>query len=88
MANRDLPLTLTVRAASKYSGLGEHVLRDAIAANELPHIKVGRRILIPVDGLKRFVSDVAKRGADLAQFRSTRRRGWASKIGDDQSKDA
>ena len=37
----------SIQQASRWSGIGEHRLRAMAERNEIPHLKIGRRILIP-----------------------------------------
>jgi len=53
----DVPrLCLSVFEAAKSVGLSEKHFRDEILPS-VPHLRVGRRIVIPVDGLRRWLSE-------------------------------
>lgn len=39
-------LTLSVEQAAKACGLSERMLRELISRHEIPHLRVGRRVLI------------------------------------------
>lgn len=49
-------LCLSVFEASKSVGLSEKHFRDEILPH-IPHLRVGRRIVIPVDGLREWLSE-------------------------------
>lgn len=48
--------TLTVNEASEYCGIGRNSLRALITWNKLSVIKIGNKILIRTETLKRFLS--------------------------------
>jgi excisionase family DNA binding protein len=41
-------------------GLGRYAVYKAIKENRLPHIRLGRRIIIPVAALEKFMMDEAQ----------------------------
>jgi excisionase family DNA binding protein len=43
-----------IAQASEWSTIGEHQLRGMAQRNEIPHIKIGRRILIPKEAFVRW----------------------------------
>lgn len=43
---RDDRLTWTVVEAARQVGIGRNSMYDAIRRNEIPHVRVGRRILV------------------------------------------
>lgn len=47
---------LTVAEVSKLLGLSKNATYQAIARNEIPHVRIGDRILIPRSALERFLS--------------------------------
>ena len=52
----DLPkLTMTVPEAGKVLGLGRSATYEAVRRGELPTIRVGRRVLVPVKALERML---------------------------------
>ena len=53
-------LCLSVFEASKSVGLSEKHFRDEILPS-VPHLRVGRRILIPVDGLREWLSEQSRK---------------------------
>lgn len=48
--------TLTINEASSYSGIGRNTLRNLIAWNKLPIIRIGNKFLIRIDSLNKFLS--------------------------------
>ena len=40
-------LTITVEEAARYLGIGRNSTYEAIRRNEIPYIRIGRRIVIP-----------------------------------------
>ena len=52
----DLPDVLTVSEAAKFLRLGRNSVYEAIRRNELPSVRVGRRLLIPKESLERFLT--------------------------------
>lgn len=50
------PLALGVPQAAEASGLSPRYLWDEIKAERLKVIKKGRRVLVPVDALKKFLN--------------------------------
>jgi len=51
-------LTMTVAEAAKIVGVSRSVMYDAVAANQVPVVKLGRRLLIPRVALERFLAEV------------------------------
>ena len=48
---------LTVEEFRQRSRLGRNSVYNAIRTNHLPHVRVGRRILIPADSLERLMKE-------------------------------
>ena len=48
---------LTVEEFRQQSRLGRNSVYNAIRTNHLPHVRVGRRILIPADSLERLMKE-------------------------------
>jgi excisionase family DNA binding protein len=48
---------LTVEEFRRQSRLGRNTVYNAIRANHIPHVRVGRRILIPADSLERLMKE-------------------------------
>ena len=53
-------LALTVPEAAQAIGISERHLRTMLP--EIPHLHVGRRVVIPVEALRRWLEDQAKAG--------------------------
>ena len=51
-------LALRPREAAEALGIGERTLRQILP--ELPHVRVGGAVLLPVDALRAWLSDQAK----------------------------
>ncbi|SDR31373.1 DNA binding domain-containing protein, excisionase family [Rhizobiales bacterium GAS113] len=49
------PLTMTVPTAAKRLGIGRNQCYEAVARGELPAIRIGRRLLIPMAALERLL---------------------------------
>jgi excisionase family DNA binding protein len=49
------PLTYTITEAMQVAKIGRTLLFERIAAGELPVTRIGRRTLIPADGLKAWL---------------------------------
>ena len=56
MATNESPKVLTVEEAGKWLGIGRSAAYDAIQRNELPHIRIGRRIVVPIKQLERMLN--------------------------------
>jgi len=50
-----MPITISLKRAAEESGLSPRTLRYAIERGELKSCRVGRRLLIPVKELERFL---------------------------------
>lgn len=48
-------MAMSVDEAAEYTGIGRNTLRDLIRTGRIPVIRIGRRILIRVDTLERFL---------------------------------
>ena len=55
MATNDRVKVLTVEEAGRWLGIGRSAAYDAIQRNELPHIRIGRRIVVPIKALERLL---------------------------------
>lgn len=49
------PYALSVVEGCKFSGLGETTFRELIRCGEIPHIRVGRRVLVPRTALQSWL---------------------------------
>lgn len=50
------PVALTVPQAARLLGVGRNTLYDAVSRGDVPHIRIGRRILIPNAALEAFLN--------------------------------
>jgi len=53
-------LTLTVKETAQILGLSRNSTYQGISTGEIPHIKIGKRILVPKIALERFLNGVEK----------------------------
>ena len=61
LMNDEMPLTLSVPEAGKrYFGLGRNSAYDAAARGEIPTIKIGRLLRVPVRALERMLDRVSE----------------------------
>ena len=51
----DLPPILTVEQTAKLLGISRGLAFAAVRGGEIPHVRIGRRILVPRDALLRLV---------------------------------
>jgi excisionase family DNA binding protein len=51
----DLPDVLTVREAARLLRVGRNSVYEAVRRNELPSVRIGRRLLIPKHALEDFL---------------------------------
>lgn len=59
-------LAVSVKQAAKLIGVGKNTMYAAVAAGDVPHVKVGRRILIPVSRLEQWLEENTQGGLVLA----------------------
>ena len=52
---------LSVDETARYLGLSRLTVYSAVKRNEFPHVKVGRRILIPKGALSRLLSQATQK---------------------------
>jgi excisionase family DNA binding protein len=50
------PISVSVRTATRLSGLGRTRLYDAIGSGEIASVRIGRRRLISFESLRRFLT--------------------------------
>jgi excisionase family DNA binding protein len=50
-------LAVSVPSAARSLGLGRNAAYDAAKRGELPTVKIGRRILVPIDALHRMLAE-------------------------------
>lgn len=56
-----VPIVLDVPAAGRLLGLGKNAAYQAIAAGELPSLRIGRRVLVPRDRLRALLEGEGRR---------------------------
>lgn len=56
-ALEDYPALMSVAEVAKATGMGERLVRTAIAEGQLPHVRWGRRILVPRPALEAQLTD-------------------------------
>ena len=58
------PLTISVpEAGEKYFGLSRNAAYDAASRGEIPTIKIGRLLKVPVRALERMLDDASTKAA-------------------------
>lgn len=55
-------LALSLDETAEAVGLSRRKLQQLIAANELPVKRVGRRVVVPIDSLRKWLADRAEGG--------------------------
>ena len=60
------PVVLTVSEAARLLRISRHLAYDLVAQGRLPHVRLGRRILIPRQGLELWVAREAGLPLSLA----------------------
>lgn len=58
-------LTYNVREAARLLGLSKNSVYQGVFTGEIPHIKVGRRILIPRLALERMLNEVSRPAGEV-----------------------
>jgi hypothetical protein len=62
--SEEVPLTITVpQAGKKYFGLCRNAAYDAAARGEIPTIKIGRLLRVPIRALERMLDRVSEPAA-------------------------
>lgn len=56
------PLAFRPREAAAALGIGERLLWDLTKRNEIPHARIGRAVVYPVDGLRAWLAAKTKGG--------------------------
>lgn len=69
--NSQNKLTLTVKETAQMLGLSRNSVYQGIATGEIPHIKVGKRILIPRLALERILAEAGSKAAAVDVPKST-----------------
>jgi excisionase family DNA binding protein len=62
MPNTPAPLALRPKDAAKALGIGERKLWELTKGGVIPHIKIGTATLYPVDELRAWLSEQARKG--------------------------
>jgi excisionase family DNA binding protein len=57
--------TLTVPEAAEVLGVSRNSAYAAARSGDLPTIRIGRRLLVPVDALERKLTEVSEAGAPV-----------------------
>ena len=60
MGTNESSKVLTVEEAGKWLGIGRTAAYEAIKHDELPHIRIGRRIVVPVKALERMLNGTSR----------------------------
>lgn len=68
---RQHQLAVSVKQAAKLIGVGKNTMYAAVAAGDVPHVKVGRRILIPVSRLEQWLEEHTQEGQVLGLSRAS-----------------
>ncbi len=66
--NEPLRVALTAPEAAKALGIGERLLWSETKSGHIPHVRIGTRVLYPVETLKDWLADQAKRGVNSELF--------------------
>ena len=61
--SNDVSLGLRPREAAKALGIGERLLWSMTNAGEIPHLRIGRAIVYPVDMLRDWMAEQATKSA-------------------------
>ena len=54
-------MTITVTETAKRLGIGRNTAYDAVRRGEIPTIRIGKRILVPVSALDRLLNGTSER---------------------------
>lgn len=61
MNTKETRKVLTVEEAGRWLGISRSSAYDAIQRNELPHIRIGGRIVVPIKALERMLDSSSDR---------------------------
>jgi excisionase family DNA binding protein len=53
------PATITIVEAAKRLRIGRNQAYEAVHRGEIPHIKIGKRLLVPTAALNRLLGEIA-----------------------------
>lgn len=62
-AGEKLVLALRPRDAAKALNIGERLLWSKTNSGEIPHVRIGRSVLYPIDLLREWLAQQAKKGS-------------------------
>ncbi len=51
------PLCVSVTRAAELLGIGRNLAYELVAQGRIPSLRLGRRTVVPLEGLRRFVAD-------------------------------
>lgn len=57
-------MAMSVREAARALGLGRETVYEMVRQNQIPNVKVGRRVIIPRPALEAWLAGAAERGED------------------------
>ena len=58
-------LTLTVEEAANALGIGRSLAYEGVRTGEIPSVRIGRRILIPVAGIEQILKNASTQEQEL-----------------------
>ncbi|RTL63699.1 MAG: DNA-binding protein [Hyphomicrobiales bacterium] len=67
LADKARRLTMTVPEAAEVLGIGRAAAYEAARSGQLPIIRVGKRVLVPVAALERMLSAAGTRQTEAVQ---------------------
>jgi len=56
--------TLSVKECAELLGVGENTIRKAIARGDIPHVRIGRRVLIPMIAIVKMLDPSIGAGSE------------------------
>jgi excisionase family DNA binding protein len=54
------PLLVDVKEAARLLSISTALLYDMVADGTIPHVRLGRRVLFSLEGLRRWIADGAR----------------------------
>jgi len=60
MQNSEAKLTMSVSEAAKKLGVARNSLYEGVKRGEVPYVRIGKRILIPIAALEKKLSHIAE----------------------------
>ena len=64
MTDATEPLALRPREAARAIGISERTLFSWTKSGSVPHVKIGRAVLYPVESLKRWLAEQSQQGGN------------------------